>query len=137
MRTIQAFVILCLFFLFTSCESVEKSDKTAEEFYAAIKDDNFDKAVSFCSEEALKANPKEEWIALLKARKEKTGKLLSFQRYAFETKTNNGVTKTELKYNVTYEKMKFYEKLIFISSGSEYKLERYAFAETEDQLKDL
>jgi len=136
MRTIQAFAFLCIVFLSTACESVEKSGKTAEEFYAALKEDNFDKAVSFCSEEALKANPKEEWVTLLKSRKEKTGKLLSFERYAFDTKTENGVTTTELKFKTTYEKMKLYEKLLFKSSGSEYKLERYSFAETEDELKN-
>ncbi len=120
-------------FLF-SCGSVDKSGEVADKFYAAIKTDDFSKAVDLCSEETLQASPKEQWIGVLEDKKGKVGKLESFERFGFETYTNNGVTTTELKFKVKYENKMLYEKIIFKLYGSDYKIYGYVFAETLEEL---
>lgn len=126
-RTSIFFMIFAVFVAFSSCESLEGSTKIAEKFYASIKVQDYETVVSMVNEKAFTITPREKWISGLKKLYQVTGKLKSYTKTGFNTKTNNGTSRTVLKYTVKYEKITFYEKLTIVNNGDDYKIEFYEY----------
>jgi len=57
---------------------LEKSEKHATQYMEAIKSGNLGNAIGMCSEQALKATPKENWEAFLHQADARYGQLTSF-----------------------------------------------------------
>ena len=113
--------------LLSSCNSVNKSAETAEKFYEALKTNNYDQALSFCSDQAFKGNSKEEWMNLLKNRGEFAGKLKSYKRTGFNVQTKNGVNTAQLTYETEYDKASYDEKISFLEKDGTYEIIGYEY----------
>ena len=113
--------------LFSSCNSVNKSAETADKFYEALKTNNYDQALSFCSEEAFKGNSREEWKTLLKNKGEFAGKLKSYKRTGFNVQTKNGVNTAQLTYKAEYDQASYNEKISFLEKDGVYEIIGYDY----------
>lgn len=115
-------IILGIAFGNFSCASVSEAKKVADQLFEALKAKNYDAVLAMLDEEALDATPKEGWLELFARIDNIAGGLKEWSNYAFNTKTDNGVTITGLKYELTFENKTLYAKPTFVKRGNEYKL---------------
>ena len=124
---LSSITLLIFVALFSSCNSVNKSAETADKFYEALKINDYDQALSFCSEQAFKGNSREDWMNLLKNRGEFAGKLNSYKRTGFNVQTKNGVNTSQLTYKAEYDKATYNEKISFLEKDGTYEIIGYEY----------
>lgn len=127
---LKLIVPMLLLIVSSACNSLEKSDKTADKFYENMKAKDYEAILELVSEDAFKANPREEWITVLKAR-EKFGKLESHSRIAFEVKNNI----TRFDYKVKWGDKTYYDRLVFVEEDGEAKIIEYQYNVDQAALK--
>ena len=120
-KTILVLSVILGVLSLTYC-GVSDSSKAGDDFYKMLKTKDYDKLGALLSEEALEASPEEDWINLFMAIDKKYGNLKSYARQSFHTGFNNGVSRTELMYEVIYDKDTLYQQIKFVEEGRDYKL---------------
>ncbi len=68
------------------------SEKEAGQYMEAVKEGNYDAAIHFCSEDALKATPKETWAATLNAAVTQLGSISKYSIIKDSSNYNIGST---------------------------------------------
>jgi hypothetical protein len=131
MKKLNVLIYLLIFglFSFTSCESVEEAQKTADQFYDALN--NIDeKAMEkiLDQETVIEAGIKNQFYDVFDKHEQDLGKVTNHERYAFSTNVNNGATYVTLKFKCKSEKIPtVYEKLKFIKRDDGYKLYEFVY----------
>jgi hypothetical protein len=138
MKKITFFTTIFILFLFnTGCQSIEESEKIADQFYSYLKVKNYDKIIDLLDKEALEATPKDNWIEALKGREKYWGGTKSYNRTSFDISTHNGSTTVTLKYKVECEKATIYEVLRFYKRNDGFKIVWYEFNKDEKELEKI
>ncbi len=131
MKKIKLFGVLLISGLisFTSCESVDEAQKTANSFYKALNAQNTDiMDTIFDQTSVIDAGIKNDFYKVFQQHSSAFGKVTKHNRYAFVTNTKNGLTTVTLKFNCSTEKGRtVYEKLKFVKRGKNYKLYEYVY----------
>ena len=136
MKKIAQLILILVFLIsFYSCGSVEGSEKTIIEFYDALKEENYDKALELCSEKALEIDDAEAWLSAFRSATFAHGKVESYERYSFSSSYKNGTTYVDLFYKVKRKQRTIYERITTIKEGDTYKIMGYQFAQNEEDLK--
>ncbi len=120
-KTISILLVVSVMLSLTYC-GVSDSSKVGDDFYQMLKTKDYDKLGALLSDEALAANPKEDWINLFKKLDNAYGTFKSYSRQSFHTGVNGGVHRTELMYEVIYDTDTLYHQMKFIEVGDSYKL---------------
>ncbi len=110
-----------------SCESIGEAQATADEFFAALKSNNIEQAMTFFDKSMFDEFGEDKIKGLLEQHNTNFAGILSYSKYGFHTNTANGVTKVMLKFKVETENGIVFERLEFIKRGEEYKLNGYFF----------
>jgi hypothetical protein len=126
-------IIIAIGFVLFGCESVEKAEKVADEFYLAYNTEDEVKMESlFDKTLVIDAGIISDFYNVINQHWQTFGKETSHKKYGFSSNTNNGETYVMLKYEVeTATGTKVFEKLNFIKRGEEYKI--YAFEYNVDK----
>jgi hypothetical protein len=123
---------------FIGCESVEKAEKAADEFYVAYNSkDEAKMKILFDKTLVIDAGIEDQFYDVFNQHWQAFGKETSHKKYAFLTNTNNGETYVTLNYEVQTEKGNtVFEKLDFIKRGEEYKLYAYEYNIDKSAISD-
>jgi hypothetical protein len=136
MKRIFLFLSLITLTMFglQSCESVNEAQAAADEFYAALKANDYEKASTFFDQTMFDRYGKDKIIELLQQHNADWPGIRSYSKYGFDTRTNNGVTVVQLKFKVETEKGLVFEKLEFIKRGEEYLLDGFFFNPVQSEV---
>jgi hypothetical protein len=120
--------------LFSSCESVEEAQEAADEFFYAYNNQDETKMESLLDKEGvLDAGIKGEFYNVFDMQWQNFGKVTSYERYSFETKTNNGLTTVLLRFKGETEKAgELFMKLLFVKRSDGYKIIVYEYNTNKD-----
>ncbi len=127
-KLLGLFLILGLI-SFTSCESVDKAQEAADNFYQAFNNQD-EKAMEniLDQESVIDAGIKGDFYDVFDKHASALGNVTDYERYAFSTNTNNGLTTVTLKFKCNTEKgQTVYEKLKFVKRGDDYKVYEFVF----------
>jgi|GEM_PF-2817714 hypothetical protein len=130
-------LIVVLSTVFYGCESLSESDKVVKQFYENIKTEQYDKIPELLDEQAIVANPAEEWKDMIKNLVVSVGKLKTYSRTSFNTSIKNGVTKTVEDYTVEYENKTLYDRIVVIKTGEKYKILHWQFNSDKSKLDEV
>ena len=130
-------VLATSLFGLNSCESVGDAQAVADEFYSALKTNDYTKALTFFDQTMFDEHGEDKVLALVKQRNTAWGTVLSYSKYGFNTSTNDGVTVVTLKFKVETEKGLVYERLEFIKRGDDYKLNGYFFNPEQSEIDNM
>ena len=118
-RFAYSFILLSgLLVTFTQCKSTDAGVKTADKFFSLIVKGKFEKAAKMVE---LPIGDTTDLTANLKvmANNPVHGQLLSFNKsFGFSTNINNGITRVELPYVLTYEKGTESFTVVIVDRGS-------------------
>lgn len=106
----------------TQCGSADAGAKTADKFFSAILDGDFEKAAAMVERDPLDST---DIIPNLMAIADNpvNGKLKSFKKsFGFNTKINNGITTVEVPYELKYEKGNKSFNVVIVDRGSGFKI---------------
>ncbi len=124
-----SFAIILELLFFSSCESVDQAQISADKFYEVLN--NVDEQAMdnlLDKESVIDAGIKQDFYDVFAKHQKAFGNVTNYERYAFNTNTNNELTIVTLKFNCDTEKgQKVYEKLKFVKRGDDYKIVEYAY----------
>lgn len=128
-RFLLSAFILSFVLMFSGCGSVEDAQLVADEFFEAYNNENKKKMETLLDKESvIDKGLKDEFYGVFNTHWKGHGKVESYDRYAFDTQINNGVSTVTLKYKCKTEKgTTLYEKLGLVKRGSDYKIYLYEF----------
>jgi len=130
MRKRVIFVMLCaVIALMASCGAFKQCDDVGNNFYNCLKSQDYDCALQYLDDEALKVTSREIWLDGFKEKESKLGLLLSVQRRDFESYTMDNVTRLAIKYKNHYSNGIAYERLEFIERMGDFKITYYQYNE--------
>ena len=130
MRKRAIFIIMCaIITIMASCGAFKQCDDVGTSFYNCLKSQDYDQALQFLDDEAIKATPREIWLDGFKEKDRKLGLLLSVQRQDFESNTKDNVTRLAIKYKNHYTNGVAYERLEFIERMGSFKITFYQYNE--------
>jgi len=135
MRKINLFLSLLLVaFLVVGCDATKDATSTGEEFHELLMAGDYDALIEMISKEGLKASPEEDWTNLFMQINEFG--VESYKKTSFRTNIDNGVTKVFLYYTIELERKddSYYEELVFIKKGADFKLLSYSINKDESKL---
>lgn len=139
MKTKQSLLLLffaALLFNLTSCASKEEGEKTAKEFYEALKAKDYDKAMSMVDASMIE-NEGEEAVLNMLTQKEALGDLKSYtQEDDYKLMERNGKSMVRLLYTTEYESAKLYEYIVLSKTDDGYKVISYAYYNEEAKRKE-
>lgn len=118
-----------------SCNSISQTGKKGDEFYAYLKNGEYDMIIDLLDEQAINEHPKEKWIALLESRSQYWGKPVSYTNTGFHSETADGYTITRLDYIVDNTNGKVYERINFIERGEDLKILAYEYNPDKNKLR--
>ncbi len=107
---------------------VTNAEKVASNLFEAIKNKDFDTAVTFYSPEFFELNPNVNWLEVLINKTNKLGDLSTYELKGWSVTNAFGTlesgTYVELKYSVTYSRYPATETLTLLksSTGSEFSI---------------
>ena len=126
MKQIKVIGILLILGLvsFTSCESVDGAQKVADNFFQAFNNQDEKAMETILDQEfIIDAGIKDDFYDVFDQHASALGNIKEYERYAFSTNINNGVTTVTLKFKCeTDKKNPVYEKLKFVQRGEDYKV---------------
>lgn len=122
-------VFLASIVLLPACQSVEEAQSAADDFFDAYNNQDETKMESLLDKETvLDAGLKEEFYNVFDMQWQGFGKVNSYERYSFSTKTNNGNTTVILRFNAETEKSgEIFIKLMFVKRSEGYKVIVYEY----------
>lgn len=128
-RFLLSIFVLSFVLIFSGCSSVEDAQLVADEFFEAYNKEDKKKMETLLDKESvIDKGLKDEFYGVFSTHWKGHGKVESYDRYAFDTQINNGVSTVTLKYKCTTEKgTTLYEKLGLVKRGSDYKIYLYEF----------
>ncbi|MBQ2096982.1 MAG: hypothetical protein II480_02300 [Bacteroidales bacterium] len=130
MRKRAFFILICAIITFVvSCGAFKQCDDVGTEFYNCLKNRDYDLALQYLDDEAVKATPREIWMDGFKEKDSKLGFLLTVQRRDFESYTVDNVTRLAIKYKNYYTNGVAYERLEFIERMGDFKITFYQYNE--------
>lgn len=100
-------ISLCLFSVLLSCgfaKDKQEAVLAVSAFYEAVQAEDYDLAMTFRSEEALVASPREQWVAVLKVMNTTLGGIQTYEesgKFNVSKDANVG-TQVKLEYSVKY-----------------------------------
>ena len=131
MKRIKQVIFFSLIALlsFSGCESVEEAQMVADDFYDAFNTKNESKMESLFDKEAvIDAGIKDQFYNVFDQHVQKFGIITSYERYAFSTNTDNGITTVALKFNcLTESGSTVYEKLGFVQRTDGFKIIEFEY----------
>ena len=131
MKQIKQILALSLIALLSlaSCDSVEEAQIVADDFYDALNTKNESKMESLFDQEAvIDAGIKDQFYNVFDQHEQAFGIIISYERYAFSTNTDNGITTVTLKFNcLTENGSTVYEKLGFVERADGYKIIQFEY----------
>lgn len=105
---------------------MQKAEKTAEQFYNYLKNNNAE-ATTEMTDSVLQASvSRDAWVQMFHVR-EKAGALQSFKKTKAQTKESEGNTLYTLEYEAMFGTEKYYEELILVKRGEQFKIIHYGF----------
>lgn len=111
----------------TQCASKEETEKAAKEFYNALQDKDYDKAMTMFDEAMFEENG-EESIKDFITQKEQLGEMKSYnQEPDSKWMERNGRSMVRLLFTVEHEKATLYEYIVFSKTDDGYKIVNYAY----------
>ncbi len=117
-------------------KEADSAEKYAEQFYQHMQNDNMPAIEKMLDAAALSASPADQWKEVIQ-RKNDFGKLESYKKdIGFHTSINNGVTMVSLRYTCKYTNLTFYEKLVLVKRGNEFKVYSYEYNQDKNQLSE-
>lgn len=126
-------LILSLIFIISGCglsSDNKAAEKTAVEFYTALKSGDAAKAASLCGTDEVMTT--KAWQDLFAQNLNSLGKVVAFDKGSgFNVSIENGASTVLLNYNVTYEYAKSKDSLSIIETGDGFKIYKY-----EPELKE-
>lgn len=135
MRKISSFLSLLLVaFLVVGCDATQDATETGKEFHELLMAGDYDALTEMISEEGLDASSAEDWTDLFMRINE--SEIESYKKTGFNTNINNGVTKVTLNYTIELKKEDdtYYEEIIFIKKGDEFKLLHFSINKDKSKL---
>lgn len=133
MRNISLLAFICSAFLMTSCASKEAGEKTANEFYEALKAKDYETAFDLIDQDLFDQEG-EEVIKSFITQKEVLGELKSFtQESGFKVMEQNGKSMVRLLYTTEYANKTLYEYIVLGKSEGEYKIVSYAYYDSKEK----
>lgn len=122
-KTIVPFILfLGLTLTMTSCGAADDAEKHANKFFKHLIKGNFSKASNFLDPTITSTDGYLDQIMGM-AENQQNGKLLSAEKsIGFKTNIENGITKVELPYKLTYEKGINHFQVIIVDRGGGYKI---------------
>lgn len=130
MRYLSYAFLVFMCFCGISCRSVTQCDDIAEDFYDAVKQENYQKAIKLFDNKAFIKRPPEQWQAMLKRKQAEYGLWHGYQRTGFFTKTKKGRLEVTIKYKVLYRhNIRLNEEFSFVKEKDEedFRLVNYTF----------
>ena len=115
--------------LMASCGAFKQCDDVGTSFYNCLKGQDYECALQYLDDEAVRATPREIWLDGFKEKESKLGLLLSVQRRDFESYTIDNVTRLAIKYKNHYSNGIAYERLEFIERRGDFKITYYQYNE--------
>jgi len=130
MKIIKLSILLLLsVFIISGCESVEEAQNAADEFFEAYNNEDEAKMESLLDQESvIDAGIKGDFYNVFDQQWQAYGKVIDYERYGFQTNTNNGLTTVVLRFNADTETGgKIYIKLRFVKRSDGYKVFVYEY----------
>lgn len=121
-RIIPFILFLGLTLTMTGCGAAGDAEKQANKFFKHLIKGNFSKASGFLDPTITSSD---DYLIQIKAMAEnqQNGKLVSAEKtIGFKTNIENGITKVELPYKLTYEKGISHHQVIIVNRGGGYKI---------------
>lgn len=120
------FILAAFMVLFVGCNPIadkSSAESVMNEYFAAIKDKDFDKALGFYSQQFFDKTSRESWNQSLRAVNSKLGDLQSYEQTGWRIQATTGLgpagTWFIFQYRVTYSKYPSDEEVIlFKPAGS-------------------
>ncbi len=119
MKKIYSLFIFAGMLSLTYCSSKKEGQEVANEFYTALKAQEYEKAVGLCHENALNITPKDQWLDILKQAQDRLGSIKSFTQKSWNVNIENGNSTVSLTFDVIYEKGNMKEDLILYKKTGE------------------
>ena len=112
-----------------ACGAFKECYDIGDEFFNCLKNKEYDLALKYLDDEALKNTPRDIWLDGLKEKDKSLGILLSIQRQDIESYTVDNVTRLAIKYKTFYTNGTIFERLEFIERQSGFKITFYQYNE--------
>ncbi len=119
MKKIYSLFIFAGMLSLTYCSSKKEGQEVANEFYTALKAQEYEKAVGLCHENALNITPKDQWLDVLKQAQDRLGSIKSFNQKSWNVNIENGNSTVSLTFDVVYEKGNMKEDLTLYKKAGE------------------
>lgn len=119
MKKIYSILIFAGMLSLTYCSSKKEGQEVANEFYTALKAQEYEKAVGLCHENALNITPEDQWLDILKQAQDRLGSIKSFNQKSWNVNIENGNSTVSLTFDVVYEKGNMKEDLILYKKTGE------------------
>lgn len=101
------------------CASKDEAERVANDYYAAVRTGDFDRALTFFSAEFFAQTPKEVWLSGMKNLNRKLGSLEEFKLESWNVRKQAGTgpsTVVTLQYTVKYSKYPAQEAMTLVST---------------------
>jgi hypothetical protein len=136
--TTLSFIFLLASITFFSCQSVDEAGAVADQFFEAYNNQDEATMESILDKESvLDAGIKDEFYNVFDKQWQGFGKVESYKRYSFQTKTNNGITTVVLRFSADTEKGgELFIKLMFVKRSDGYKVIVYEY-NTDKSIIDI
>ncbi len=129
-RTLLSLILFASMVTFGCNINSDKTDaeKVANNYFEAIKNGDFDTAITFYSPKFFELNPNINWLEVLLNKTNKLGDLSTYELKGWRITNAFGAlesgTYVELKYNVVYSRYPATETLILLKSsdGGEFSI---------------
>lgn len=140
MKLVKFLSIGCVFFLafgLGSCANAEEAEKHADNFYNAMKLNDYETMKNMIDESMLEVNSIEE-ISVLFVQKESLGEMISFTKETgFDYREANGLTVVRFLYTVEYKAATLYEYIRLTKRGDAYKVVNYGYYDNKEKRQEF
>ena len=110
----------------------EDAEVIAIEFYEDCKNGEYEK-ISKLMSESLRAEVSEEQLVAFLEKKEKFGKLLSYERTGVQSNGVDGGIRCVFDYTVQHEEITLYEDLVLFKKDGQFYIEDYEYFANRDK----
>lgn len=136
-KIIPFLAALFMISLFNSCANAEEAEKYADNFYNAMKLNDYETLKNMIDESMLEVNTIEE-ISVLFVQKESLGEMISFTKETgFDYREANGLTVVRFLYTVEYKSTTLYEYIRLTKRGNEYKVVNYGYYDNLEKRQEF
>ncbi len=129
------FSVTLLVAALSGCGAVEDAQVVADKFYEAMKIGDTDSALKLFDDKMFETFGEEKVKELLVQHNTLFPGIKSYTKYAFSTKTKNGITGTILHFELETANGKVFERLEFVKRDDGFKLSGYYFSANKSEVE--